>query len=377
MENNNFNAEHDFGKKLNEEFSKIKQEIQKPNVLIAGATGVGKSSLINYIFGENVAVVGTGKPVTQKIDVYENENSDVRIFDSKGYELGTQGDEDFYNNVVNLAQATNNPHNAIHLIWYCIACSGGRIQDYDLAAINAFSKSNIPVAVVFTKADTPSEEEMKAMRGCIPTNMQGNIFETSVIKEEYNQTKELIAWSIAKLPESLQFAFIKSQLGNLEEKWQQAHKMIKQHCVAAFATGFTPIPMSDAPLLVANEIALMARILYLYNLGEIKDVLSEGAVASLIGSLLSAGGKAAVGALLKLIPGIGTIVGGLINGSVATVITAAFGEATSKVAYEVSKKRIGGEDVSNLMKNFGPSVMNLAKEYFKSGKKADEYELTK
>ena len=137
-----------------------------------------------------------GKPVTQKIDVYESDNSDIRIFDSKGYELGMQGDEDFYNNVVNLAQATNNPHNAIHLIWYCIACSGGRVQDYDLAAINAFSKSNIPVAVVFTKADTPSEEEMKAMRGCIPTNMQGNIFETSVIKEEYNQTKELIKFAI-------------------------------------------------------------------------------------------------------------------------------------------------------------------------------------
>lgn len=375
MDNNKFNAEPDFGKKLNEEFSKIKQEIQKPNVLIAGATGVGKSSLINYIFGDKVAEVGTGKPVTQKIDVYESDSSDVRIFDSKGYELGMQGDEDFYNNVVNLAQATNNPHNAIHLIWYCIACSGGRVQDYDLAAINAFSKSNIPVAVVFTKADTPSEEEMKAMRGCIPTNMQGNIFETSVIKEEYNQTKELIAWSINKLPESLRFAFVKSQLGNLEEKWEQAHKMIKQHCAAAFTVGFTPIPMSDAPILVANELALIARILYLYNLGEIKDVMSEFAVGSLIDSLLSAGGKAVVGALVKLIPGVGTLVGGLINGSVGAIITAAFGEATSKVAYEVSKERINGGDISDLMKEFGRLVMALAKEYFKAGKTIDEYAL--
>jgi len=375
METKNETKDPYWGAKLNEEFSKIKQEIQKPNVLIAGATGVGKSSLINYIFGEDVAVVGTGKPVTQKIDVYESENSDVRIFDSKGYELGTQGDKDFYNNVVNLALATNNPHNAIHLIWYCIASSGAKVQDYDLEALEAFSKSNIPVAVIFTKADTPSEEDIKTMRGCIPTKMQGNIFETSVIKEEYNQTQELIEWSITKLPESLRYAFIKSQLGNLEQKWEQAHKMIKQHCVAAFTVGFTPIPMSDAPLLVANEIALMARILYLYNLGELKDVMSEGAVGSLIGSLLSAGGKAAVGALVKLIPGVGTLVGGLINGSVGAVITAAFGEATSKIAYEVSKKRISGEDISGLMKEFGPRVMTLAKEYFKAGKKVDEYTL--
>ena len=90
---------------------------------------------------------------------------------------------------------------------------------------------------------------------------------------------------------------------------------------------------------------------------------------------MSAGGKAAVGALVKLIPGVGTIVGGLINGSVGAIITAAFGEATSKVAYEVSKERINGGDISDLMKEFGPRVMALAKEYFKAGKKVDEYTL--
>ena len=133
--------------------------------------------------------------------------------------------------------------------------------------------------------------------------------------------------------------------------------------------------MSDAPILVTNELALIARILYLYNLGEIKDVMSEFAVGSLIDSLLSAGGKAAVGALVKLIPGVGTIVGGLINGSVGAIITAAFGEATSKVAYEVSKERINGGDISDLMKEFGRLVMALAKEYFKAGKTIDEYTL--
>ena len=33
----------------------------KTNILIAGKSGVGKSSLLNYIFGEEVAETGAGK----------------------------------------------------------------------------------------------------------------------------------------------------------------------------------------------------------------------------------------------------------------------------------------------------------------------------
>ena len=110
----------DLGKKLEDEFEKIKQTITKPNILIAGCTGAGKSTLINMIFGNKVAVVGTGKPVTQKIDIYESEDTDVRIFDSKGYELGSVSDDEFFNSVIKLAEETQNPENAIHLVWYCI-----------------------------------------------------------------------------------------------------------------------------------------------------------------------------------------------------------------------------------------------------------------
>ena len=50
---------------------KEKSEMQKPNLLVVGGTGVGKSSLINLVFGKEVARVGNGKPITKGIERYE------------------------------------------------------------------------------------------------------------------------------------------------------------------------------------------------------------------------------------------------------------------------------------------------------------------
>lgn len=376
MANEVNDSNYDLGKKFEEEYKKVKQNVTKANVLIAGATGVGKSSVINMVFGEDVAVVGTGKPVTQKIDVYESEESDVRIFDSKGYEIGTEADDEFYQSVIKLAETTQSPENAIHLIWYCIASSGGRVTDYDMSALNAFANSKIPVAVVLTKADIASDDEVAAMKAVLPESLMNNVFETTTNKDcqEFNHLQELITWSIQQLPDSLRFAFIKSQKFDLEAKRKEANSYIRQQCIVAFGVGFAPIPMSDAPILVANEMALIARILYLYDLGGVSDMIKSIGLSSMLGSLMTSLGKSAVANLIKLIPGVGTAIGGIISGGVGSTITAAVGEGTSITSYSISKARLNGDyDKANeMIKNFGPSMMDIASEWIKSGKKAED-----
>ncbi|GAA7964994.1 hypothetical protein HpMS30_07730 [Helicobacter pylori] len=61
----------------------IKKEKPIMNILLMGATGVGKSSLINALFGQEVAKAGVGKPVTQHLEKYVDEEKGLILWDTR------------------------------------------------------------------------------------------------------------------------------------------------------------------------------------------------------------------------------------------------------------------------------------------------------
>lgn len=67
---------------INQAREALKKVNSKLNVLIVGKTGVGKSTLINAVFGDKVAKTGSGKPITQEItEIKVNKN--FSIYDTK------------------------------------------------------------------------------------------------------------------------------------------------------------------------------------------------------------------------------------------------------------------------------------------------------
>lgn len=336
---------------FNAEWENLQRKVQKPGILLAGFTGAGKSSLANMIFGQDVFKTGIGKPMTQSIQSFETDS--VIIYDTKGCETG--GIEEFKEYVLSYAQKEGQVQ--FNIAWYCVQCAGKRVTDLDLSVIKEILSAGIPVAVVFTKVDSVSDEDVKAMKKVIEDDVRTPIFETSTFMNEYNQAKALVEWSIKKLPEQLSVAFIKQQTINFAEKKKRAEEIIAKSVTAAGIIGVSPIPFSDAPLLAINEMRLMSQILNLYNMGDFASSLKSmglGGVMSLLGRTTA---KTLIANITKFIPGFGTIVSGVIAAGVATSFTWAFGMAVCSSAEKLWEAKLKGNnaeaEIENIIKNFG------------------------
>jgi GTP-binding protein EngB required for normal cell division len=147
------------------------------NAVIVGQTGVGKSALINYLYGQEVANSGVGKPVTKQgfheID-FEIKGLPVRLFDSWGLEAD-QAETWMHDLEKELAERSVNESadKWFHSAFYCIQASGSRIQDCDIKIIKKFIENNYKISVVLTKSDLISEEEENLLRKELQKQING------------------------------------------------------------------------------------------------------------------------------------------------------------------------------------------------------------
>ena len=89
--------------------AKIKN--MKLNVMLIGATGVGKSSTINALFDMSVAKVGSIEPETTTIQKYELEN--VILFYTPGFGDSTNNDKAYMNLIKAKLSEQDNKHQHI------------------------------------------------------------------------------------------------------------------------------------------------------------------------------------------------------------------------------------------------------------------------
>lgn len=345
---------NNFEQEISERWKKYQTEKNElfPNIMLIGASGAGKSSLINKIFGGNFAHISNVKPETQGYNtIYRGKEygKSVNLIDTAGYELGQV--DTYYKDIHSVI--SNGIHEEmVHIIWYCISVINERIEDMDINILQKLmveSSIRRRICIVFTKCDYDTDDGSKvtAFKAALNDQIRYPIssFETSTSNELDLDLDlpQLIQWSADAIDdEDLRNKFIAAQVSNLDVKHHAVKKIINMAVTAAIGIGAVPIPFSDAVLLVPVQVGMIGKIIDIYgvsNLASVSKTVISDVIISNLGKSISSG-------LLKMIPVVGPLIGGAINAGVAGALTGAIGYAASEICYKNVKSYLNGNTVA-------------------------------
>ncbi len=317
-----------------ERLTEARKEIGRFNIIVAGRTGVGKTTLIGAIFGHEIGNRLMGRPRTRGRIWYPldpGEDDVLRLCDTEGLEMERY--EETLNGLkkeIESRNASSDAFDHIHIAWLCIDEPSLTVQPGEEALVKLLAREGIPTIVVLTKAGmAPAFKEtveklLPDAAGIIrvraePIVIEGQTFSQMGLNELMQATQEAIpnavetAWHIAS--------------HNLKANLQRCEGIARKAAAAAGAAGATPIPLADAAGVFGVQVGMIIAISL--NMGvKLKQADLRAMAVTLFGALgLTAGGRFIAGQFAKLIPGIGTIAGSAITGTTAGALTYGLGRA--------------------------------------------------
>jgi uncharacterized protein (DUF697 family)/GTP-binding protein EngB required for normal cell division len=374
------------------------------NLAIVGGTGVGKSSLVNAVFGRELATVGRGLPVTRGVHYYHDDS--LGIWDFEGFEIGSDASpaEALRENLATISRRPADEQ--ISVVWYCVTANSDRLTRPDISMIRELAAAGLPVILVLTKAEWTRNPltgsyrlrddqagfarwlEAPVDEAGIPIDLPvRRVIATSVqdargrfsgfgpfgkrgrprrhgLSDHPDQFDahgkgaghglgELVTETLALSPHREQDAFRIAQRLNLEWKREMARPVIAAACAAAAVAAAVPIPVADAVTLAPIQMAMMGRISAIYDL-ELQTMLSTQALAQLSAQTA---GQALAHSLVKLIP----VAGSVLNASVASAITAAAGNGWMRLCEGITTGRVNPARIADAVDDFSPTLVSVLK----------------
>ena len=312
------------------------------NLLVVGKTGVGKSTLVNTMFGSDVARTGVGEPVTKGLTHYRLPDGFLGLYDAEGFETGVAGNVilDGLRSVVE-QNARQPAEQRIHAAWYLVRWSDRRFEQAQITFVRELARLGLPVIIVMTQVPTKAGEvhpealEFADYIDGLGLPIAGTTVLTNALADAFSGApvfgvQDLLDATYLVVPEVAEKALTAAQKIDIGRKKKAVDAVINQASAVAAGIGATPIPFADAALLVPNQITMIARITAAYGLPP-----SRARAMSLAGSIVLTGGatmagRYAVTNLLKFVPG-GNVASSAISAAVAASMTKAVGLAWARV----------------------------------------------
>ncbi|PKQ25184.1 MAG: GTPase [Actinobacteria bacterium HGW-Actinobacteria-4] len=345
------------------------------NLAIVGDTGVGKSTLVNAIFGSDRAATGIGAPITVGTEYHLRDDQTFGVWDFQGFEHGAQATPVETLRKGLKANQSEDPERAIHVAWFCWDASGARLTEGHRLLIRALADAGIPVIGVLTKVHKRGEliksDHLRFAEYLEGENLgfaDPHVYLTAALADaefglETHGLKKLLHATIALAPEAAKDAARRAQVIDAKLKRNLAWKWISAASASAAVIAATPIPVASAAVLAPLQLGMFGKIAAIYGL-KMKDILGGGASFQV---LLQLTGKAAAMSLVKFVP----VAGSVINASVASVWTAAAGEAWRRMCEQAAKGDLKVKTFQEFRSTFGPVVEALFKSWMERGGKPE------
>ena len=353
---------------LLQETTKHLRSIGAVNILVAGQTGVGKSTLVNSVFGEEFAATSAGSPVTQHAEWFASDSVPLRILDTRGLEAKD------YSVTLNALQAEiinsraqHDERHQLHMAWVCISTPSSRVQECEIDIIKLLNRHDIPVIIVLTKYDDDEDfpdivRQIMGTRGARFTDVVP-VRALARKSRPAHGLEELVTATFTALPVAHKAAFAAAQKISRDLNRTTAETYVTIAASAAAAASVIPIPFADMATLAPIQASMLVGISNAFGVTLEKAQIMQ-LITTVLGCLaITMAGGWIVGSVLKFIPGPGSVIGAMLNATLAGALTRTLGRTYIRFLYaflEVNRRLPTADEIFDLFPTFYKAGRNKA-----------------